>query len=159
MWDRNPLISTYLTELNQLIHGTEPYPHFGYLEAQFAEGNVVYHSLETSLKRRFSKGLSFIVAYTWCKSIDDTPEELENNSGGSQNGYDPSAWCGPSDFDFPQWVTAGYVFELPFRKGKPWNRSGIAAPNVIGTTEIVGNVNCWFYASNNKACAANCTQW
>ena len=70
----------------------------------------MYQSLETSLKRRFSDGLSFIVAYTWSKSIDDTPEELENNSGGSQNGYDQSAWRGPSDFDFPQRITASYVF-------------------------------------------------
>jgi hypothetical protein len=29
-----------------------------------------------------------------------------------------------------------------------------AVPNVIGTPQIIGNVNCWFYASNNKACNA-----
>ncbi len=185
----------YLTDLNQLINGAEPYPKFGYLESQFAEGNASYNGLVTSLKRRFSMGLSFIVAYTWSKSIDDTPEELENNSGGSQDGYNQEAWRGPSDFDYPQRVVASYVLELPFGKGKPWitsrvgslilggwHTSGIytfasgrpftvdsgssystaidyygaatAVPNVIGTPEIIGNVNCWFYASNNKACTA-----
>jgi hypothetical protein len=29
-----------------------------------------------------------------------------------------------------------------------------AVPNVIGKAHIVGNVNCWFYASQNPACAA-----
>ena len=29
-----------------------------------------------------------------------------------------------------------------------------AVPNVIGTPQVVGNVNCWFYASTNKACNA-----
>lgn len=35
-----------------------------------------------------------------------------------------------------------------------------AVPNVIGQAHIVGNVNCWFYASQNPACdalAPNCT--
>jgi hypothetical protein len=185
----------YLTDQNQLINGVKPYPTFGYIESQFAEGNASYNSLETSLKRRFSKGLSFIVAYTWSKSIDNTPEELETNSGGSQNGYNQSAWRGPSDFNFPQRFTASYVYDLPFGKGKPWLNSGMgsvvlggwrtsgvysfasgrpftvvsgstystaidlygaatAVPNVIGTPQIIGNVNCWFYASNNKACKA-----
>ena len=185
----------YLTDQNQLINGAKPYPNFGYIESQFAEGNASYNSLQTSLKRRFSAGVSFIFGYTWSRSIDDTPEELETNSGGSQNGYDQSAWRGPSDFNFPQRLTASYVFELPFGKSKPWLTSGVGAailggwrtsgvysfasgrpftvvsgstystaidlygaatavPNVIGTPQIIGNVNCWFYASNNKACTA-----
>src|SRR5207245_667939 len=27
-----------------------------------------------------------------------------------------------------------------------------ALPNVVGNPSIVGNVNCWFYVSSNKAC-------
>ncbi len=185
----------YLTDQNQLINGVKPYPNFGYIESQFAEGNGIYHSLQASLKRRFSNGVSLSVAYTRSKSIDNTPEELETNSGGSQNGYNQSSWRGPSDFDFPNRLVASYVVELPFAHGKPWLSSGFGAavlggwrtsgvytfasgrpftvvsgstystaidlygaatavPNVIGTPQIVGNINCWFYASTNKSCTA-----
>jgi hypothetical protein len=182
-----------LSDLNQPLNGITPYPNYGELEYQRSLGNASYNSLQVSLARRFAKGLSVNIGYTWSRSIDDTPEELETNSGGSQNGYDQSAWRGSSDFDFPQRFVASYVYELPFGKGKPmlqkgfgaavlggWRTSGIftyysgrpftvvsgsnysnaidpyglatAVPNVIGTPVIVGNVNCWFYASTNKAC-------
>ena len=185
----------YLTDQNQLINGIKPYPNFGYIESQFAEGNASYNALELSLKRRFNAGFSLSVAYTRSKSIDDTPEELESNSGGSQNGYNQSSWRGPSDFDFPNRLVASYVVELPFGHGKPWLRDGLGAavlggwrtsgvytfasgraftvvsgstystaidlygaatavPNVIGTPQIVGNINCWFFASANKSCVA-----
>ena len=88
-----------LTDLNQYINGVLPYPNFGYLEYQQAIGNGSYNALEASVKRRFTKGLSLSVAYTWSKSIDDVPEELESGSGGTQNGYNPASWRGPSDFE------------------------------------------------------------
>jgi hypothetical protein len=185
----------YLTDQNQLINGVKPYPNFGYIESQFAEGNASYNAAQLSLKRRFANGLELNVAYTRSKSIDDTPEELENNSGGSQNGYDQSAWRGPSDFDYPNRLVASYVIELPFGHGKRFVSSGVGAwilggwrtagvytfysgrpftvvsgsnystaidlygaatavPNVVGTPQIPGNINCWFYASNNKSCVA-----
>jgi outer membrane receptor protein involved in Fe transport len=184
-----------LSDLNQPINGATPYPNFGELELQRAIGDGSYEGLQVSLLRRFSNGIQLNVAYTWSRSIDDTPEELENNSGAAQNPNDQSAWRGPSDFDFPQRFVASYLYELPFGKNKPllqsgvgaailggWRTSGIftyysgrpftitsggnysaaldpysyaeAVPNVIGTPTMLDNVNCWFYASNNKACTA-----
>jgi len=116
-----------LTDLNQPVNGVKPYPGFGYIEYQSAIGNAFYSGLETSVKRRFSNGLSLSAAYTWSRSIDNTPEELESNSGGSQNGRDQNAWRGPSDFDIPQRFVASYVLELPFGKGKPFLSSGIGS--------------------------------
>jgi hypothetical protein len=185
----------YLTDQNQLINGVRPYPNFGYIESQFSEGNASYNAAQISLKRRFARGLELNIAYTRSKSIDDTPEELESNSGGSQNGRNQSSWRGPSDFDYPNRFVGSFVFELPFGYGKTflssglgawvlggWRTSGVytfysgrpftvvsgskysnaldlygaatAVPNVIGTPQIVGNINCWFYASTNKACRA-----
>ncbi len=126
-----------LSDYNQPINGAKPYPNFGYLEYQSAIGNASYNGLEASVKRRFSNGLSTSIAYTWSKSIDDTPEELESNSGGSQNGRNQSAWRGVSDFDIPQRVVASYVYELPFGKGKPFLSSGIASA-ILGGWQTSG---------------------
>ena len=184
-----------LSDLNQPVNGVKPYPGFGYIEYQNSIGTGFYNGLETSVKRRFAKGLSLGVAYTWSKNIDDTPAELESGSGAAQIGLNQQAWRGPSDFDIPQRVVANYVLELPFRKGKPfltggvasavlggWRTSGVytfasgrpftvvsggnysnaidvygaatAVPNVIGAPQLLGNINCWFYASASPACRA-----
>ncbi len=116
-----------LSDLNQPVNGVKPYPGFGYIEYQNAIGTGSYNGLETSVKRRFAKGLSLGVAYTWSQNIDNTPAELESGSGGAQIGSNQQAWRGPSDFDIPQRLVANYVFELPFGKGKPFLASGIAS--------------------------------
>jgi len=116
-----------LSDLNQYINGALPYPNFGYLEYQQAIGNASYNALEISAKRRFANGLGLTAAYTWSKSIDNTPEELESGSGGAQNGYNQSTWRGLSDFDQPQRLVFSYVWELPFGKGKPFLSNGIGS--------------------------------
>jgi hypothetical protein len=184
-----------LSDLNQPINGVQPYPKFGYIEYTNAIGNGTYHGLETSLHQRFRNGLEMRFAWTWSKSIDDTPEELSSSSGSAPNGLNYSAWRGPSDFDIPQHVVASYVYEMPVGRGHRllpngwaswvlgnWTMSGVytfssgrpftinsgsslttaidpygqatAVPIVIGTPHIIGTVGCWYYASQNPACAS-----
>jgi hypothetical protein len=126
-----------LSDLNQYVNGVLPYPNFGYLEYQQALGNASFNALEISAKRRFVNGLALTAAYTWSKSIDNTPEELESGSGGAQNGYDQSSWRGLSDFDQPQRVSFSYVWELPFGKGKPFLSNGIGAA-ILGGWQTSG---------------------
>jgi hypothetical protein len=114
-----------LTDLNQPVNGVLPYPNFGYLERQTAQASGVYHGLEASVERRFSKGLSMKAAYTWSKSIDAAPQELEGNGIAVQNGLAAGAIRGVSDFDIPQRVVISYVWELPFGRGKSFLTSGI----------------------------------
>ncbi|MGH9881103.1 MAG: TonB-dependent receptor domain-containing protein, partial [Pyrinomonadaceae bacterium] len=66
-----------------------------------SEGYSNYNALETSLQRRFSKGLQTLVSYTWGKSIDVSSGyfNVENGFGGSssiQNFYDKSTARGVS---------------------------------------------------------------
>jgi hypothetical protein len=116
-----------LSDLNQPINGVQPYPNFGYLERQTALGNASYQGLEISAKRRFENGLSLTLAYTYSKSIDDVPEELESGGIAAQNGLDIRSLRGPSDFDTPHRFVASYVWELPFGKGKPFLTNGIGS--------------------------------
>jgi len=116
-----------LTDLNQPANGVLPYPNFGYLERQTAQASGVYHGLEASAERRFSNGLSLKAAYTWSKSIDAAPQELEGNGIAVQNGMAVGAIRSVSDFDVPQRIVLSYVLELPFGKGKPLLNSGIGA--------------------------------
>ena len=171
--------------------GDLPFSNFGYIEYQRPVGFGKYNGLEATLERRFRQGLSMRFAYTYSRSIDNTPQELESNSGSAPNGYNYTSWTGPSDFDTPHRVVASYVWELPFGRGRRFVHDGIlshiiggfrtsgvytyasgrpftissggsiansldkfgavaATPNQVGTPHIVGNVDCWFFASNDK---------
>jgi len=175
--------------------GVIPYPNFGQVEYTSPIGFGNYNGLQASLTRRFTNGLSVRAAFTHSRSLDNTPEELETNSGDAPNGRDYAAWYGPSDFDIPNRVAVSYVYQLPFGHGKPmlnsgaaawilgnWRTSGVytfysghpfqvnendgnrnavldpygyttAVPNLVGKPHIVGDPNCWFYASKNSACS------
>ncbi|MGI8989347.1 MAG: TonB-dependent receptor domain-containing protein [Bryobacteraceae bacterium] len=106
-----------LSDLNQPINGIQRYPNFGYIEYLNAIGNGAYHGLEASLHQRLRSGLELRLAYTWSKSIDNTPEELSSNSGSAPNGLNYAAWRGPSDFDIPQRLVASYVYAFPAGRG------------------------------------------
>lgn len=183
------------TIVNGASTGVMPYTNFGYVEYTNPIGVGKYNGLEATLARQFSKGLSSRVAYTYSRSLDNTPEELEGNSGGAPNGRNFSAWYGPSEFDIPHRVALSYLYQLPFGSGRSYLNSGVlskvfggfqtsgvytfysghpftvteggalnasldafgqatAVPNRIGMPVVIGNPNCWFFVSLNKACQA-----
>jgi carboxypeptidase family protein/TonB-dependent receptor-like protein len=187
-----------LADLNQpffnpdgSIQTTRPFPNFGYIEYQRPVGFGKYNGLEATLERRMRHGVGLRFVYTYSRSIDNTPQELESSSGSAPNGRNYASWTGPSDFDTPHRFIASYVYELPFGRGKAFASHGVvsylignfrtsgvytyasgrpftvsaggarvnaldafgaaaATPNLIGTPHIVGNVDCWFFASNAK---------
>jgi len=107
--------------------GTKPYANFGQIEYLDAVGFSNYHGLQASLTRVLHNGLSVRGAYTYSHSLDNTPEELESNSGGAPNGRNPAAWYGNSDFDVRHRISANYVYQLPFGSGKAMLQSGPAS--------------------------------
>ena len=107
--------------------GVLPYPDFGEVEYMDPVGISNYDGLQAALTRQMRSGLSVRVAYTYSHSLDNTPEELETNSGDAPNGLNYKGWYGNSDFDVRNRVSATYVYELPFGHGKPMLQSGPAA--------------------------------
>jgi hypothetical protein len=85
--------------------------------------NSNYNALQTSLRKRFSRGLSFLASYTWSHSIDDVssfnitgsasqPVAGENDL--AQNPFDLAAERGPSMFDSRNRFVLSYEWSLPF---------------------------------------------
>jgi outer membrane receptor protein involved in Fe transport len=85
--------------------------------------NSSYNALETSLRKRFSYGLSFLASYTWSHSIDDVssfnitgsasqPVAGENDL--AQDPFDLAAERGRSMFDSHHRFVLSYQWVLPF---------------------------------------------
>jgi len=92
-----------------------------------------YNSLQVSLNRRFTNGLTLGAAYTWSKLL--TTQSVDRDSG-IQDTYDVKAAYGSSTLNTPQVFVLSYVYDLPFFQ-KEHNLQGY----VLGGWEISGITN------------------
>jgi hypothetical protein len=108
--------------INEAIPGAgavaarRPYPNLGDGTAVGPWGDSNYNSLQTSFQRRLSGGFTFLGAYTWSHSIDDSSG---TGSETVQTPYNLYLNRGNSTFDIRQSLVLSWSYELPFGKGKP----------------------------------------
>lgn len=85
--------------------------------------NSSYNALETSLRKRFSHGLSFLASYTYSKALDDVSSFNISGSGSievagendlAQNPFNLAAERGPSLFDARHRFVFSYQWSIPF---------------------------------------------
>jgi hypothetical protein len=83
-----------------------------------------YHSLQTSVERRFTKGLMMKTVYTWAHSIDNNGTDYT-----SYFGIPELFWRnrGSSGFDRRHNFRTALVYELPWGRGRKWANSGFLA--------------------------------
>jgi hypothetical protein len=86
-----------------------PYPHFGAISAIQPIGYSWYHSLQTRVEKRFSRGYTFLLAYTYSKTM----EALE-----FLNSTDPRPYESVSALDRPHRLVSSFIWELPFGRGR-----------------------------------------
>ena len=95
-----------------------------------------YHSLQVAVNRSFAKGLMLKGAYTYAKAIDYTDDD-----GWAAVGWN---WApvfqrnrAVAGFDRTQNLQMGWLYEMPFGKGKMLAKSGPAAW-VLGGWQVNG---------------------
>jgi hypothetical protein len=83
-----------------------------------------YNALQTTLRKRFSMGLEYTVAYTWQKGMSDSigyygeGGQAGGQSAYMQNLYDRRAEWGPTYFDIKHNFVASFVYEMPMGRKK-----------------------------------------
>lgn len=123
-----------------------PYPNFqaigpGAAGTMNAISN--YHSLQTSVTRRMTNGVSLSFNYTWSHFLDDMDTSGWGSRAGQQNyqnAYDPSANYSNSNFDVRHAFKGYVVYQLPFGKGKPFMNNNSALDEVLGGWQVSGTV-------------------
>jgi hypothetical protein len=104
--------------------------------------NSAYNALETSLRKRFGHGLSFLASYTFSKSIDDVssfnitgsaaqPVAGENDL--AQNPFDLAAERGRSMFDARHRLVLSYMWSVPY-----WRQANTWYQHVLGNWQFSG---------------------
>jgi len=138
-----PLFNSNGTVMNSAGAPVLPYPALGPIEYRQNNGNSMYHGMEVSVEKRYSKGLSFRGSYTFSKSIDESQEHLASGGTGSftQNPRNLlGERRGPSDFDVRHRLVFSYVYELPFGAGRSYVTQGPMS-HIIGDWRLSGVAN------------------
>jgi hypothetical protein len=108
----------------------KPYPQFNNVRLYDSNGYSWYHSLQARVERRFSKGFSSQLSYTWSKNMQAT--EMLNEQ-------DPRPSEVISDLDRTHRITASGIWELPFGKGRQWGAGWHPLVNgVLGGWQLQG---------------------
>jgi hypothetical protein len=104
------------------------YPEFAAIDDQRkTQGRTYYSSLQATVTKRYSHGLSLLGAYTWSKQIDRYRYLNPSDLG-------PAKMIGY--FDAPQRFTLSAEYELPFGPGRNWGWKTGAGGKLIGGWQV-----------------------
>ncbi|MBO0800883.1 MAG: hypothetical protein J2P31_18860, partial [Blastocatellia bacterium] len=122
----------------------KPFPGYAAINYREPSGSSNYNSLQVSVNRRFSRGLTLSAAYTWSKALGtssgDNEEDFDLVNTWNTRLYDYRLLS----FDRTHAFVASYVYELP-KLGTRWSRSGLVRGMLDGwqvsgiTSLISGN--------------------
>jgi hypothetical protein len=105
-----------------------PFPQFDTVTAARFDGYSWYHSFQFSVEKRFSRGFTFNLFYTWSKFMQAT--ELLN-----QDDKRPTEVI--SDLDRPHRVAISGIYELPFGRGRQlFNNAHPVVNGIIGGWQV-----------------------
>jgi hypothetical protein len=121
---------------NQLVL---PYPHFTGVTRNEPVGYTWYHSLQTRVEKRMSRGFTFQAGWTWSKLMEAL--SFRNDS-------DPRPEEVISDQDFTHRFTLNGIFELPIGKGRRLlGNAGRALDAIVGGWSLQG----WYEGQSGDA--------
>jgi len=118
--------------------GTSLFPNLGgSITTQDNRGKSDYHSLQAQYERRMTKGLQFLGAFTWSKTIDDACGSIDTCQPQLYTDY--TIERGLSNQDQPYRLVLSSLYELPIGKGKRWaGNASRALDYVVGGWQING---------------------
>lgn len=96
-------------------------PRFAQIDYKTSGGTDHYDSLQTSVQRRFSKGLTIGGQWTWAHSLGNTGGSNEAQT--AQNPFNFEADRGNNAFDVRHSANVTALYELPFGKGRKYMSS------------------------------------
>ena len=109
-----------------------PYPQFASIFNNFDEnGSSLYNALQVQVEKRYTSGLSFLVAYNFSKMQSNTGSGFTSFASASLNKNNQAAEWSVDGNDQPQMLNIAATYELPFGKGRRYMTNANAVVNAI----------------------------
>jgi hypothetical protein len=111
-----------------------------YVENNYHESSSRYNGLSVKLDKRTSHNLTFLVAFTWQKALDNMDSlgvgvnAARPHDNANPTRFNLGQFWGPAGFDIEKIFNASYIYEIPF---KTQNKLANA---IIANWSVSGNV-------------------
>jgi hypothetical protein len=140
----NPAVQGGSTDTTGNENARRVYQGYTSIAISTMGGNSSYQSLQATLSKKVSHGVSGTLNYTWSKSLDNIPYQTPVTSAGNGAGYVKPYYLpnhkaldyGPSVFDHRNNINLSYVWQLPKVTSAPlalrevingWQTTGIVS--------------------------------
>jgi len=120
-----------------------PYPNFQALSGSTNNAISNYNSLQASVTKRMTSGLSLDFSYVWSHMLDDMDSSGWGSRAGPQdfqNSFNPAQNYSNSNFDVRHAFKGYVVYQLPFGTNKPFLNNSRALDAAIGGWQLAGTV-------------------
>ncbi len=137
-------------------NGLTPFPHFSGAQWMGWTGVSSYNSLQASVQKQYSHGLSLLGTYTWAHALDNTNDILGGDYGGYRQSYliPINHEYGQSGYDIRHRVVINVDYDLPFGVGRDWANHPGVLDRIIGgwktDMEFQGNTGTPFTVTNSR---------
>jgi hypothetical protein len=132
-----------LADLSSNDSGNRPYPIYQSISGSTNNAISNYNSLQASITKRMTNGVSLSFNYVWSHMLDDMDSSGWGSHAGPQDysiATDPGAEYSSSNFDVRQAFKGYAVYELPFGRGKMFANNNMLLDEVIGGWQLSGAV-------------------
>jgi hypothetical protein len=121
------------------VASRRPYPYIAPTFYDKSIGKATYNAFQFSMRRSASKGLAYLISYTWSKSIDLGCSGWYGVEGCStQDPYNLENDKGVSGFDLTHMLSASWVYDIPVGRGKRFSTGNRAADYIVGNWKLNG---------------------
>ncbi|HEX5483671.1 MAG TPA: TonB-dependent receptor [Terriglobia bacterium] len=122
-----------------VVASRQPYPSITPTYYDRSVGKGYYHAFQFSLDRKTSKGLAFLVSYTYSKMIDFGSDGWFGVEGTSiQDPYNLKMDKGVAGFDLTHILSTSWTYELPFGRGERFQTGNKVVDAIVGPWQING---------------------
>ncbi len=137
-----PSAGCYNTTCTPAIVAAEkrfPYPYQVITSWETSHGESWYNALQISLNKRASRGLTYLLSYTWSKDEDLGVDGWFGADGASvEHPYNLWADKSVSSYDLTHIFAASAVYQLPFGKGMRFRSGNPVVDNLVGGWQLNG---------------------
>ncbi len=112
------------------VNAIRPFLGYAFFKSRLPEFLSNYNSLQISLNRHVSQGLTIGIAYTWSRLLTNASVDRDV---ATYNTYNFAQSYGPGAYNTPHVFVASYVYQLPFFR----DQKGVIG-HVLGGWELSG---------------------
>jgi len=140
--DLNQIPQAHLSS-NDVALGFRPYPQFTSITGNTYNAISNYNSLQASITKRITHGVSFSFNYVWSHFLDDQDSSGWGQRGGANPytvGSNPSTNYSNSNFDVRNAFKGNVIYQLPFGQGQMFLNNNSLVDAVIGGWQIASTI-------------------